>query len=470
MRVSRASLVAALGLVAGACVGPLPEGQYACVVAETDCPSGWSCLAGRCYSQTPVLGGDAGPMTLGMGDAGASEPDAAMSIATPDAGVSDEHDAAMAVAVDAASPSDAATTVETDAAMPAEIGGRSLAVGTRHACHAASDGTVSCWGDDATLALGVPASQVSVGHPTRVPGVSAARDLCAGNGFSCALDAAGHVSCWGQNDRWQLGRDATSPAAPGPVDAIPSASAIACGGAHACALTSTGIWCWGANLSAQTAAPASSRERPHVAAMGTFLAVALGDAHGCALSSSGAVTCWGSGAMGQLGPSGASVSALPVAVPGITAQALSAGTEHTCALSEDGSVACWGRADDGRLGVVATGAHPQPVIVGGAHETVALASGSQLNCAASSDPAMPLGCWGSLAYGQLGVGGALRTGVVTTPAPVVGVAGTVGAIAAGTGFGCAAVGGDVYCWGLNDRGQVGDGTTVSRSAPVRVVF
>ncbi|MFO0681104.1 MAG: hypothetical protein U0234_03585 [Sandaracinus sp.] len=468
MRGLRQGLLVSFGVLAVACVGPLPEGQYACVVAETDCPSGWSCLAGRCYSQAPVLGADAGPTVLGAADGGATV-DAAMSVESPDAALAPPSDSGAAMA-DAALGSTPDAAPPADAAMPVEVAHGALAVGGRHACHAALDGAVSCWGDDATGALGVPASQVSVGRPALVPGVSAARDLCAGTGFSCALDAAGQVRCWGQNDRWQLGRDATSPAAPGPVDTIPSASAIACGGAHACAVTTAGIWCWGANAAAQTASAASTRERPHLALAGTFVSVALGDVHGCALSSLGVVSCWGSGAMGQLGPRGGASSSTAVVVPDVTAQALSAGAEHSCALTTDGAVACWGRADDGRLGTVGTGAHATPVIVGGAHQTVALASGSQLNCAASADPAMPLGCWGSLAYGQLGVGGALRTGVVTTPAPVVGVAGEVHAIAAGTGFGCAAAGADVYCWGLNDRGQVGDGTTTSRSAPVRVAL
>ncbi len=462
MTALRTCALGAMGLFVVACVGALPEGQYACVVAETDCPSGWSCLAGRCYSQTPSFGADAGVVPLGVSDAALA--DAGASTEGPDAwSPSSMPDAAAA-------PPDAAA-VATDAGpslAPRE--GRVLAVGTRHACRATADGTVACWGDDATLALGVPSAQVSVGHPVVVPGVSARGDLCAGNGFSCALDDAGRVSCWGLNDRWQLGRAVASPAAPAPIDTLPSASAIACGGAHACAVTSAGVWCWGANASAQTGTSASSRELPHLAAAGDFVAVALGDLHGCALSSVGAVSCWGSGAMGQLGPRGGASSPAAVEVPAIVARALSAGAEHTCALTTEGAVACWGRADDGRLGVVGTGAHPTPVIVGGAHAMTAIASGCELSCASASDATMPVGCWGNMAYGQLGTGGALRTGVQTTPTPVAGLAGGVTAIAAGTGFGCAAVGTDVLCWGLNDRGQLGDGTTVTRSAPVRVVF
>jgi serine/threonine-protein kinase len=83
---------------------------------------------------------------------------------------------------------------------------------------------------------------------------------------------------------------------------------------------------------------------------------------------------------------------------------------------------------------------------------------------------MPLGCWGNMAYGQLGTGGSAHTGVATSPTPISSMPGPVTSLAAGNGFACAAAGAAVLCWGLNDRGQLGDGTTTTRTAPVMVTL
>jgi serine/threonine-protein kinase len=75
-----------------------------------------------------------------------------------------------------------------------------------------------------------------------------------------------------------------------------------------------------------------------------------------------------------------------------------------------------------------------------------------------------------MSYGQLGIGGTVRTGVTTSPLAVSTMPGPVTSVAASSGFACAATADAVMCWGLNDRGQLGDGTTTTRTAPVTVAF
>jgi len=445
--ITRVTLLCAALLVA--CVPSLPEGHYACEVAATDCPSGWSCVAGRCYSSIIAVGSDAG--VLGA-DGSAPMPDAA---STADAGVPGADGGA-----------DAAVLVPSDGGTIGTTHPIALAVGARHACAASPEGVVSCWGDDLTGALGATLANGSSPTPRIVPNVPSSRAVCAGAGYSCAVTTTGRVMCWGANDLWQLGRVATSPAPAAEVPGVPAATAVACGASHVCALTASGVWCWGANAHAQTGSAVSPRESPHFVSGVSAVALALGSSHSCALASNGSVACWGSSAMGQLGPSAPTTSASPVTIASMNASALAAGNDHTCAAMADGSVACWGCADSGRLGVVATGAHPSPVTVSGARSARLVASGAELSCAVSSDPTMMLGCWGSLAYGELGIGGSLRTGVQTSPSPVSLT--SVTSVAAGSGFACAATETDVLCWGLNDRGQLGDGTNTTRTAPVHV--
>jgi serine/threonine-protein kinase len=46
----------------------------------------------------------------------------------------------------------------------------------------------------------------------------------------------------------------------------------------------------------------------------------------------------------------------------------------------------------------------------------------------------------------------------------------VTAIAVGYNSSCALISGAAWCWGLNDKGQLGDGTTTNRLYPVQVIM
>src|SRR6185295_4942900 len=84
-----------------------------------------------------------------------------------------------------------------------------LALGHRHSCALAANGKVSCWGDDASGALGRGDAEGDAGEARegaqRVSGLDDAVSLASGDGFSCAARRSGVVSCWGLNDKGQLG-------------------------------------------------------------------------------------------------------------------------------------------------------------------------------------------------------------------------------------------------------------------------
>lgn len=198
--------------------------------------------------------------------------------------------------------------------------------------------------------------------------------------------------------------------------------------------------------------------------------VAGGGYHTCAVVDGG-IKCWGFNDrdVGEMGnPSVFYGSAVPVDVPGLTSgmKAITAGERHSCALTDNGSVKCWGHNGYGQLGDGTTTHRPSPVsILGFGAEVVAIAAGSTHTCALTNSGGMK--CWGRNNYGQLGDG---TTSDRLTPSDVPGLTSGAIAIAVSSYHTCAVVsGGAVKCWGRNVEGQLGDGTTSDRLTPTSVI-
>jgi alpha-tubulin suppressor-like RCC1 family protein len=197
-------------------------------------------------------------------------------------------------------------------------------------------------------------------------------------------------------------------------------------------------------------------------------AIAAGAEHTCALTNAGAVKCWGDNYFGQLGDGTTTERHTPAEVSGLAsgATAISAGASHTCALTSAGGVECWGYNDDGELGDGTTTERHTPVDVSGlASGVAAIAAGAEHTCALTS--AGGVKCWGHNDSGQLGDG---TTTERQRPVDVSGLASGVTAISAGYQHACALTSpGAVKCWGSNELGALGDGTTTDRHTPVEVI-
>ncbi len=186
-------------------------------------------------------------------------------------------------------------------------------------------------------------------------------------------------------------------------------------------------------------------------------AVAAGQSHSCELVADG-VRCWGSNNYGQLGDDTTQQRHSPVQVSGLTTgvTALAAGGQDTCAIV-DGGAECWGYDNFGQLGDGFTGEDswvPAPV-TGLASGVAAIAVGLGSACAVTSDGAAQ--CWGHDNVGQLGDGSTSDSNV---PVPVTGLTSGVTAVGLGSdalhAFACALVDGGVQCWGNDVYGQIGD--------------
>jgi alpha-tubulin suppressor-like RCC1 family protein len=349
-----------------------------------------------------------------------------------------------------------------------------IAAGYFHTCALLADHTVWCWGQngDGQLGNGTRTSPLTA---VKVSGISTANSIAAGAAHSCALLANGTVWCWGDNYRGQLGVGTRiSWATPVQVSGISTATAIVAGDFHTCAALADGtVWCWGANDWGQLGYGITSYQiltpvRVWGGAL-TTTAIAAGDFHTCALwMTGGSVVCWGMNISGQLGDGGVyHVSLTPVWVLGIsTATAITAGDGHTCAVLADGTARCWGWNGSGELGDGTTTERHAPVDVSGISTATAIDAGSMMHtCGLLADHTAR--CWGLNDYGQLGDG---TTTNRLTPVAVSGI-NTATAITAGYEHTCALLADHTArCWGSGEAGQLGDGTWTDSLTPVVVAL
>jgi len=264
----------------------------------------------------------------------------------------------------------------------------------------------------------------------------------------------------GGGSNWTGGYSGTAAAPVALVAPEPRAlilAAMNAGRGHACGVTASGeAYCWGANDQGQLGdgTTTSTQTAVRVATSLRFTQIDGGQWHTCGLTSSGTVYCWGFNAAGQLGNGTTVSSATPVQVPGGPYSAVRPGNEFTCALTTTGMVDCWG-------GYSTTA----PTRVAGGPFSSLANAGGEFICALT--PTQAAYCWGPNYYGQLGIGA--RSGGSETPVAVIGGL-AFSSITTGYGHACAiTTAGETYCWGWNAAGQLGDGTTTDRYAPVRVV-
>ena len=381
---------------------------------------------------------------------------------------------------------------EDDRLVPDEVSGLDgmvaavMARGMR-TCALTTAGAMKCWGRNDFGQLG-EGTLDGFRHalPVDVPGLDeGVASLGMSNSTTCAVLQSGGLKCWGQNLEGNLGLGfvpfLTYPA-PMMVPMLQDGVAtVSVGLRTACVgMADATVKCWGSldSVGVDVGLPtlSGSTDVPTVIdALGSDeKQVSVGLIHACAVTSAGGVKCWGDNEYGQLGEGSLTDRELPRDVVGLTtgAIAVSAGDWHTCALTAGGGVKCWGRNDAGQLGDGSVTRRITPVDVIGLHAGVKEVSAAGQGFAGAHTCVLTdaggVKCWGDNRYGQLGLG---VTDLEPHPEPsdVPGLESGVVAISAGNEHTCVQrSNGSMACWGRNNVGQIGDGTTALRAVPTDV--
>lgn len=361
----------------------------------------------------------------------------------------------------------------------------SVVAGERNACALFENGALYCWGTNQHGQVGSGNVGTIEPLPVRVLADASGNPLAgvvevvAGSESLCARLASGDVLCWGGDAKGSLGDDpAVTPSTGIPVKValdVP-AKQLSAWGFDVCALGNDGYaYCWGYDGVAQLPSgfvPAKQQGGP-------FKRIAVGQLSRCGVTDDGGVVdgveCWGLDDYGALGDGHSSpsfdsatpqvvLSELGVAVSG--ASELAVGNGSACVVSGsaggNGNVLCWGGSSDfGQLGL-APNTSNYSVATKNYKTALSVGLGNRFACARRQglSTTQNVICWGDNVRGELGRGTASAGG--PADAPVVGVVGAT-SLAVGVEFACAVSGSPVavvQCWGANETGQLGTGTTM----------
>lgn len=363
------------------------------------------------------------------------------------------------------------------------------------------------WGNNSSGELGNNADQIA-DHPIRSNPFSAGTQLTrisAGNqpgmvgSHSLAVDRDRHVWGWGLNGRGQVG-DGGQMARFGPVRVCASGQAAPCseflnditaasaGGLHSLAVdTFSNVWAWGSNESSQLGSNVGTSSSLPVRNNALFAqlhqipgtpsvtAIAAGGHHSLALDSRGVVWAWGLNADGQLGLGNFSnmVVALQLTFPaGTVITAIAGGGFYSLALDSAGNVWAWGSNHRGQLGISSFDANrntPVKLTLFPANtRIVAIAAGGEHSLALDSGG--NLFAWGANTFGQLGNGQNIDQFGPTRAIFPVGTPRILRISAGGSHNLAVDATNNVWAWGVNDRGQLGNPQVASSNLPVRSDF
>lgn len=336
-----------------------------------------------------------------------------------------------------------------------------LFAGVRSSYYIDNTGTLWGWGNN-----------INGSTPTMTGPVASWKQVAVGDNFVLALKLDGSLWSWGRNDQGQLGNGLISSEESGlaQIGTDTNWSQITAGSSYGLALKSDGtLWSWGFNLSGELGdgTTVNNSIPTQIGTSTDWDFVAAGSAFSAALKRNGTLWVWGNNTDGQLGNGTNSMSLQPIEVgtPSGFWTSISLGYYHVMATKNDGTLWAWGSNSHGQLGDSSIISKNSPIRIGTATDWKQIDAGlTSYTMAIKTDGT--LWGWGYNALGELGDG----TNIKRTVPVKIGTATDWSQVAAGYYFTLAKkTDGTLWAWGDNWNGQLGSGTTVDSNVPVSVV-
>lgn len=344
-------------------------------------------------------------------------------------------------------------------------GMEAISSGGEHSCRLPGDGSLLCWGRNSFGQLGDGKKGTQTPTPQQVTQGKPWRRVSAGGGTTCGIKKNQRLFCWGVNHRGQVGNGTTKPRTrPTVVAKSKRWTSVNASWFNTCGITKqTQLYCWGDNAAGQIGdgGKAKLRTKPTLVKKGkNWTSVSVGSRFVCATKKGGALFCWGGNLFGQLGHGSYAGKSTPARVSGSWVEVSTSWT-HTCARNTNSGVYCWGRNTFGQVGDGSVTTTPTPRQVGGGLRAVDITTTEGASCAI--DDKARVQCWGNNAYGVIGDGSKpFVTSPEAGPADMREIEGGWRHVCGVT------TSGSPYCWGQNDRAQLGNGTLASSPSPTEV--
>jgi alpha-tubulin suppressor-like RCC1 family protein len=370
------------------------------------------------------------------------------------------------------SPSEIEAAPELAASAEPALSFRQISAFEGHTCGVTTTDKAYCWGYNVQGQLGHGTKGDIRLRPVAVAGGHQFLQVSAGVSHTCGVTTSNQAFCWGENRFGQLGDGTTTERLePVPVLGGIKFGEVVTGTNHSCGLALSGaVYCWGFNDSGQLGdgTTGNGRSSPGLIVRSLrFRQLSAGSLHTCGLATNDRIFCWGSNRSGQLGiGTTESHRSQPTRVArNVFFGQVGAGRSHTCGVALDRRAYCWGDNSFGALGHGTTGElRFSPVVVVGDFKYRGLDGGMWHTCGITGSARLK--CWGGNESGQLGNG-------TTTDRSTPGAAARgllFRQVTGGAAYTCGVTLDDQgYCWGSNSAGQLGDGTTTTRTTPVAVV-
>jgi|GEM_PF-1769334 len=334
-----------------------------------------------------------------------------------------------------------------------------ISAGNFYNCGITAINELFCWGSNRYGQLG-DGSLLDSSIPKSIG--SGFVQVSAGTFHACAIDTADELFCWGLNNNRQLG-DGTTANSLVPISIGTDFKAVSAGVTHTCAIDNTNeLFCWGRNNYGQLGDGSTLNKSIPVSVGTNFVTVSTAEDHSCGIDTAGELFCWGRNNYGQLGDGTTTSSLLPKSI-GTGFKAVVAGTGNTCAITSADDLYCWGNNTDGKLGDGSTVSSSLPILI--LNGILEVDTGSRHTCAV--DTSNDLFCWGGNYYGQLGDGSTTRKLVPTYIASnyLKLSIGNPPLIQASNHTCGLTMNGELFCWGSNYSGLLGDAVVGQLSSP-----